>query len=137
MAATMPSVLVVDDFPDGREMVAEYLAFRGFSVLEAATGAEAIALARKHRPRLILMDLGMPGLDGWETTRQLKADRRTRSCVIVALTAHALTSQRVSALSAGCDEVISKPFDLSELGETVDRIVNVDATPLKRKRKLA
>ena len=137
MAPLVPSVLVVDDFPDGREMVAEYLAFRGFSVLQAATGADAIALARKHRPRLILMDLGMPGLDGWETTRRLKADSRTRRCVIVALTAHALTSQRTTALSAGCDEVISKPFDLSELAETVDRIVNVGATPLKPKRNLA
>lgn len=137
LAPLAPSVLVVDDFPDGREMVAEYLTFRGFSVLQAATGAEAITLARKHRPRLILMDLGMPGLDGWEATRQLKADSRTRSCVIVALTAHALTSQRASALSAGCDEVIAKPFDLSELAETVDRIVNVDATPLKRKSNLA
>jgi CheY-like chemotaxis protein len=137
MAPLVASVLVVDDFPDGREMVAEYLAFRGFSVLQAATGAEAIALARKHRPRLILMDLGMPGLDGWETTRQLKADSRTRNCVIVALTAHALTSERTTALSAGCDEVISKPFDLSELAETVDRIVNGGATRLKRKRNLA
>ena len=129
MVPLVPSVLVVDDFPDGREMVAEYLAFRGFSVMQASTGAEAIELARKHRPRLILMDLGMPGLDGWETTRQLKADARTRRCVIIALTAHALTSQHATAISAGCDDVIAKPFDLAELADTVDRIVNAQPGP--------
>jgi CheY-like chemotaxis protein len=137
MAPQVPSVLVVDDFPDGREMVAEYLAFRGFSVMVASTGAEAIELARKHRPRLILMDLGMPGLDGWETTRQLKADARTKGCVIIALTAHALSSQHATALSAGCDDVIAKPFDLATLADTVDRIVNRNAARLKGRRNLA
>jgi len=137
MAPQIPSVLVVDDFPDGREMVTEYLVFRGFSVLQASTGAEAIELARKHRPRLILMDLGMPGLDGWETTRQLKADARTKGSVIIALTAHALASQHATAISAGCDEVIAKPFDLATLAETVDRIVNGNAAPLKGRRNLA
>jgi len=137
MAPLNPTVLVVDDFPDGREMVAEYLVFRGFSVLQASTGAQAIELARKHRPRLILMDLGMPGLDGWEATRQLKADARTRGSVIIALTAHALASQHATAISAGCDEVIAKPFDLATLAETVDRIVNGNAAPLKGRRNLA
>ena len=137
MAPHVPSVLVVDDFPDGREMVAEYLIFRGFSVLKASTGAEAIELARKHRPRLILMDLGMPGLDGWEATRQLKADARTRGSVIIALTAHAMASQHATAISAGCDEVIAKPFDLSDLADTVDRVVNRGAAPLKSRRSSA
>jgi two-component system cell cycle response regulator DivK len=137
MAPSVPSILVVDDFPDGREMVAEYLAFRGFSVLQASTGAEAIEIARRHRPRLILMDLGMPGLDGWETTRQLKADARTKGCMIIALTAHALTSQHAAALQAGCDEVIAKPFDLAALAEKVDRVVNRSASRLKSKRNLA
>jgi two-component system, cell cycle response regulator DivK len=137
MTPLAPLVLVVDDFPDGREMVAEYLAFRGFTVIEAATGAEAIALARKHRPRLILMDLGMPGIDGWEATRQLKADTRTRNCTIVALTAHALNTHHVSALRAGCDEVIAKPFELAALAETVERIVNAGESSLRHKRNLA
>ena len=137
MAPQVPSVLVVDDFPDGREMVAEYLAFRGFTVIQASTGAEAIELARKHRPRLILMDLGMPGLDGWQTTRQLKADARTKGCVIIALTAHALASQHATAISAGCDDVIAKPFDLATLADTVDDIVNRNAAPLKGRRNLA
>jgi len=137
MAFHVPSVLVVDDFPDGREMVAEYLIFRGFSVLQASTGAEAIELARKHRPRLILMDLGMPGLDGWEATRQLKADARTKGCVIIALTAHALPSQHATAIAAGCDDVIPKPFDLTTLADSVDRIVNGNAAPLKGRRNLA
>jgi two-component system, cell cycle response regulator DivK len=137
MAALAPAVLVVDDFPDGREMVAEYLAFRGFSVLHAATGSQAIELARKHRPRLILMDLGMPGLDGWEARRQLKADARTKGCVIIALTAHALASQHASAISAGCDEVIAKPFELSKLADTVERVVKRPAPRAKARRNLA
>jgi two-component system, cell cycle response regulator DivK len=137
MAPLARAVLVVDDFPDGREMVAEYLTFRGFSVIQASTGAEALDLACRHRPRLILMDLGMPGLDGWETTRQLKADARTKGCIIIALTAHALTTQHTAALQAGCDEVIAKPFDLAALAETVDRVVNRGAPRLKSKRKLA
>ena len=118
-------------------MVAEYLAFRGFSVLQASTGAEALALARKHRPRLILMDLGMPGLDGWETTRRLKADERTRDIIIIALTAHALASQHAGAISAGCDDVIAKPFELTELGDTVERVINRHASRSKGKRNLA
>jgi two-component system, cell cycle response regulator DivK len=137
MATLVPSVLVVDDFPDGREMVAEYLAFRGFSVLQASTGAEALALARKHRPRLILMDLGMPGVDGWETTRRLKADERTRDIIIIALTAHALASQHASAIQAGCDDVIAKPFELTELGNTVEKVINRHASRSKGKRNLA
>jgi two-component system, cell cycle response regulator DivK len=134
MAALAPAVLVVDDFPDGREMVAEYLAFRGFSVLQAATGSQAIELARKHRPRLILMDLGMPGLDGWETTRQLKADARTKNCMIIALTAHALASQHAGAINAGCDEVIAKPFELSKLADTVERVVKRPAPRARARR---
>ena len=67
-------VLVVDDFPDGRELVAEYLTFKGFAVLIASTGAEAIEIARRVKPQIVLMDLSMPGLDGWDATRILKAD---------------------------------------------------------------
>jgi len=135
MASLNDVVLVVDDFPDGREMVAEYLAFRGFFVLQAANGVEAIDLARKHRPRLILMDLGMSGLDGWETTRLLKADSRTSGCVVVALTAHALATQQAAALSAGCADVIAKPFDLAELADKVERIV--DRAAARPRRSLA
>jgi CheY-like chemotaxis protein len=124
MPPVVSPILVVDDFPDGREMVAEYLTFRGFSVVQASTGADAIELARKHRPKLILMDLGMPGLDGWETTRQLKADPRTKDCVVIALTAHTMGNQHSRALQAGCADVIAKPFDLATLGDIVDRIVN-------------
>src|SRR4051812_4817474 len=137
MAPLVPSILVVDDFPDGREMVAEYLEFRGFSVLQASTGPQALQLARQHRPRLILMDLGMPGLDGWETTRQLRADPRTKGCTIIALTAHALAAQHATAIGAGCDEVIAKPFELAALADAVDRIVNRGASRAKSTRSLA
>jgi CheY-like chemotaxis protein len=129
--ATDPSILVVDDFLDGREMVAEYLRFKGFSVLEAAGGAEAIELAREHNPRVILMDLGMHGVDGWEATRQLKAAPATTDIVIIALTAHAMKREITEAIKAGCDRVIPKPFDLRMLPELLHDILRtaLDSAP--------
>jgi CheY-like chemotaxis protein len=110
------SVLVVDDFADGRELVAEYLAFKGFSVSEATNGADAIDMARNTRPNIVLMDLSMPGIDGWEATRVLKADPRTQAIIIIAVTAHALKGETDAAREAGCDGVICKPFDLVASG---------------------
>jgi CheY-like chemotaxis protein len=83
-------ILVVDDYQDAREMYAEYLQYSGFRVAEAKNGNEAVAQARSLKPDLILMDLSLPGMDGWEATRVLKADEETRHIPIVALTGHAL-----------------------------------------------
>ena len=117
--AKKPSVLVVDDYLDGREMVAEYLAFRGFVVSEASDGFEALELARRLQPEIVLMDLRMPGMDGWEATRRLKQDPKTRHIPIVALTAHALTPEINTARQAGCDAVIAKPCDISVLADSL------------------
>src|SRR5581483_7368122 len=106
-------ILVVDDFPDGRELLAEYLRFRGFDVIEATSGDEAIALTQRLRPDVVLMDLGMPHVDGWEATRRLKGDPATANTLIVAVTAHALTTEMDAALAAGCDAVVAKPYDLA------------------------
>ena len=92
-------VLVVDDFADGREMVAEYLTFRGLSVVTASEGAEALRIARERPPAVVLMDLTMPGVDGWEATRRLKADPRTAESIVIALTAHALVRTRARGAS--------------------------------------
>jgi CheY-like chemotaxis protein len=104
-----PLVLVVDDFLDAREMYGQYFEFSGFRVAEAANGAEAVEKALELAPQIILMDLSMPGMDGWEATRRLKADSRTRNIPIIALTGHALTGFQQSAKEAGCDAFVTKP----------------------------
>jgi CheY-like chemotaxis protein len=104
-----PLVLVVDDFQDNREMFAEYLAFSGFRVAEAATGREALDRAFELLPDLILMDLSLPEIDGWKATRFLKSDPRTKQIPIVALTGHALAGHSREARDAGCDSFLTKP----------------------------
>ena len=104
-----PIVLVVDDFADNREMYTQFLEFSGFRVAEAQNGHEALAQAFQLTPDLIVMDLSLPGLDGWEATRRLKADDRTRGIPIIALTGHALAGHSKGAMDAGCDAFIIKP----------------------------
>jgi two-component system, cell cycle response regulator DivK len=104
-----PLVLIVDDVDHGREICAEYLEFRGFRVATAADGQEALDKAFALIPDVILMDLSLPVIDGWEATRQLKKDERTREIPVIALTAHALASAHDRAMAAGCDSVVTKP----------------------------
>lgn len=105
-------------------MLTEYLAFRGFRVAEAQNGAEAIEAARRVQPNIILMDLAMPVVDGWEATRQLKADPLTKDIIIIAVTAHAFLPEQESARVAGCDAVIAKPYDLAVLASGLDRAIS-------------
>ncbi len=102
-------VLVVDDYQDAREMCCEYLSYCGFRVAEARNGQEAIDKATELLPDLILMDLSLPGMDGWEATRRLKADDKTKKIPVVALTGHALAGHSEGAKAAGCDAFITKP----------------------------
>ena len=104
-----PLVLVVDDYRDSREMYAECLQGYGFRVAEASNGFEALTLAGSLSPDVILMDLSLPGIDGWEATRQLKADARTRHIPIVALTGHAGRTAAEAARKAGCAAFVVKP----------------------------
>ena len=104
-----PLVLVVDDYDDAREMYAESLLVSGFRVVQAADGLAAVECARRLGPDVILMDLSLPGLDGWEATRRLKADERTRHIPVVALTGHAMASALTAARQAGCDRFVIKP----------------------------
>jgi CheY-like chemotaxis protein len=113
------SVLVVDDFVDGRELLTEYLCYRGFTVIEASSGTECLRVARTAHPDVVLMDLGMPDLDGWEVTKRLRADPATRDLLIIAVTAHALNAELQRALDAGCNAVVPKPYDLEALANTV------------------
>jgi two-component system cell cycle response regulator DivK len=109
MTDQQPLVLVVDDFQDNREMYAEYLAFSGFRVIQAANGKEALDQAFENRPDIIIMDLSLPVMDGWEATRRLKADRRTQRIPVVALTGHAMQGHSKGAIEAGCDSFVVKP----------------------------
>jgi CheY-like chemotaxis protein len=118
-------ILVVDDYEDAREMYAEYLRFCGFRVVEARNGAEALEQAFSHRPDLILMDLSLPGMDGWEATRQLKADERTRRIPVVALTGHALAGASEGAKKAGCDSFVTKPCLPDDLVVEVRRMLSL------------
>lgn len=104
-----PLVLVVEDYQDAREMYAAYLQFSGFRVAEATNGVEAIEKSIELRPDIILMDLALPKMDGWEATRRLKIDERTRDIPIVALTGHALAGHAEGARQAGCDSFVTKP----------------------------
>jgi two-component system cell cycle response regulator DivK len=106
---TKAVILLVEDFVDAREMYREYLEFSGFTVETACDGHEAIAKAHEHTPDLVLMDLSLPRLDGWEATKRLRADPETAHLTIVALSAHALASDWERARLAGCDGFIAKP----------------------------
>jgi CheY-like chemotaxis protein len=124
MGVTMPLVLVVDDYTDAREMYSDFLVFSGFRVAEARDGVEAIEKALEIRPDVILMDLSLPGVDGWEATRRLKEDLRTRAIPIVALTGHALAGDKNTALKAGCDSFISKPCLPADLVVEIRRMLD-------------
>jgi len=104
-----PLVLVVDDFQDNREMYAEFLAYQGFRVIQAANGVEALDQAFSNHPDIIIMDLSLPVMDGWEATRRLKADQRTNGIPVVALTGHAMQGHSKGAMEAGCDSFVAKP----------------------------
>ncbi len=119
-----PLILVVDDYQDAREMYAEYLQFSGFRVAEAKNGNEAVEKAFALKPDLILMDLSLPGMDGWEATRRLKADEATRRIPVVALTGHALAGASEGARKAGCDSFVTKPCLPDDLVVEVRRMLN-------------
>jgi two-component system cell cycle response regulator DivK len=109
MAHSQALVLVVEDYQDAREMYAAYLQFSGYEVAEATNGIEAIEKTLELMPDIILMDLALPKMDGWEATRRLKSDERTKHIPIVALTGHALPGHSDGARQAGCDSFVTKP----------------------------
>jgi len=117
--AKKPRVLVVDDFKDVREMYVDYLRYLGFDAEGAVDGRDAVRKTLAHRQSLVVMDLAMPVLDGWEATRILRADRRTRDIPIVVLTGHAQPEHIARAREMGANEVIEKPCEPAALGRVV------------------
>jgi two-component system cell cycle response regulator DivK len=127
-----PLVLVVDDFPDNRDMYMQFLEFSGMRVAEAQNGHEALQQAFALLPDLIVMDLSLPGLDGWEATRRLKADPRTQAIPVIALTGHALAGHSKGAIDAGCDAFITKPCLPERLLEEIRKMLDSRPTPDKK-----
>lgn len=111
----MARILLVEDNELNRDMLSRRLRRKGHEVLIATDGAEGIELAVAERPDLILMDMSLPTVDGWEATRRLKSEESTRAIPILALTAHAMSGDREKAMQAGCDDYDTKPVDLKRL----------------------
>jgi CheY-like chemotaxis protein len=111
----MPKILLVEDNEMNRDMLSRRLERKGYSVIIAVDGAIGVRMAETEQPDLILMDMSLPEVDGWEATRRLRAAPATRRIPIIALTAHAMSSDREKALEAGCDDYDSKPVELTRL----------------------
>jgi two-component system, cell cycle response regulator DivK len=118
-----PLVLIVDDFEDNREMYAQYLRFHGYEIAEADNGQEALKQAAALLPDVIVMDLSLPGMDGWEATRRLKQEPLTRAIPVIALTGHALTGSEHTAREAGCDTFLTKPCAPAVLGQEIRKML--------------
>ena len=119
----MTKILVVDDEPDIRLLVGFSLKRHGFEIVEATDGMTACTMAESEKPDLILMDMNMPEVDGWEATRQLKASEATRAIPVFAITAHALAGDRERALEAGCTDYHTKPVEFPKLLAQIESIL--------------
>jgi two-component system, cell cycle response regulator DivK len=125
----LSKLLLVEDNEMNRDMLARRLQRRGFEVVIALDGAQGIALAKSESPALILMDISLPVLDGWETTRQLKMAPETKSIPIIALTAHAMRGDREKCIEAGCDDFDTKPVEISRLLGKIEALLPKQTPP--------
>jgi CheY-like chemotaxis protein len=119
----MTRLLLVEDNEMNRDMLSRRLQKKGYEVVLAVDGEEGVAKARSESPALILMDMSLPGIDGWEATRRIKADPQTTGIPVIALTAHAMTSDRDSALAAGCDDFDTKPVEFPRLLAKIEALL--------------
>jgi CheY-like chemotaxis protein len=119
----MPRILIVEDNEENRDALSRRLQRRGFEVISAADGKAGVAMAQSEKPDLVLMDMNMPELDGWEATRQIKAVPECKDLPVVALTAHALTGDRERALEVGCADYHTKPVDFSKLMTQIEALL--------------
>jgi two-component system, cell cycle response regulator DivK len=122
----MPKILLVEDNEMNRDMLSRRLRRKGYVVAMALDGQSALEMSQTEAPNLILMDVGLPVLDGWEATRRLKADPSTRHIPVIALTAHAMSSDREKAVEAGCDDYETKPIELPRLLAKIEGLLNKD-----------
>jgi CheY-like chemotaxis protein len=119
----MPKILLIEDDETNVDMLSRRLRSRGYRVLTALDGKQGHWLAQLERPDLILMDISLPAMDGWQVTRLLRASEATRQIPIIALTAHALVTDREKAREIGCDEYETKPIDFGKLSEKIDNLL--------------
>jgi two-component system cell cycle response regulator DivK len=124
----MLRILLVEDNELNRDMLSRRLKRKGYEVLIAEDGEKGVAVASRERPDLILMDMSLPVMDGWEATRRLKAGSGTRSIPVIALTAHAMSTDRERAMEAGCDDYDTKPVELTRLLDKVERLLRAGPT---------
>ena len=122
----MTKILIVEDNDMNRDMLSRRLMREGFDVVVAEDGAEGVAKALGEQPDIVLMDMGLPVMDGWEATRAIKADRRTVSIPVIALTAHTTAQDRKMAFEAGCDDYDTKPVDIARLLGKVEKLLKSD-----------
>ena len=125
----MAKILIVEDNEMNRDMLSRRLARRGYVIVTAVDGEQGLATAAEERPDLILMDMSLPIMDGWEATRRLKAEHTTRAIPVIGLTAHAMTGDRDKALSAGCDDYDTKPVELPRLIEKIEALIGRSGIP--------
>jgi CheY-like chemotaxis protein len=119
----MPTILIVEDNEMNRDMLSRRLQRRGYEIVIAMDGEAGVAAAAEHRPDLVLMDMSLPVIDGWEATRRIKADPATSAIPVIALTAHAMAGDREKALAAGCDDYDTKPIELPSLIGKIARLI--------------
>jgi CheY-like chemotaxis protein len=121
----MPRILLVEDNDMNRDMLSRRLERRGYTVITAVDGKQGHALAQAEMPDLILMDIGLPEMDGWEVTRLLKSNPQTQHIPIIALTAHALVTDRQRSFEAGCDDYDTKPVEFGRLSEKMENLLSI------------
>ena len=125
----MPKILLVEDNEMNRDMLSRRLQKRGYEVVIAEDGEQGVRLAQSEAPALVLMDMSLPVLDGWEATRLLKADPATRAIPVIALTAHAMAGDRERAMEAGADDFDTKPVELTRLLEKIEALLAKKPAP--------
>ncbi len=124
----MAKILLVEDNEENRDMLSRRLTRRGYEVVNALDGGQGVAMAQSEIPDLILMDMDLPVLNGWEATRQLKSAPETQAIPIIALTAHAMMGDREKAIDAGCDDYDTKPIEFSRLLGKIEAFLGKEAT---------
>jgi two-component system, cell cycle response regulator DivK len=120
----MAKVLLVEDNEMNRDMLSRRLIRRGYEVVFAVDGQQGVDMARSEKPDIILMDMSLPVMDGWEATRRVKSDEASRSVPVIGLTAHAMSGDREKAIEAGCDDYDTKPVELDRLIEKIERLLS-------------
>ena len=125
----MAKILLVEDNEMNRDMLSRRLQKKGYDVVMAVDGEQGVAMAETQAPALVLMDMSLPGLDGWEATRRLKAAAETRAIPVIALTAHAMAGDREKALAAGCDDFDTKPIELERLLAKIEALLARTSSP--------